>query len=361
MISDALESLQVVSGHHSFFLVVNPNDEADKGFLGGTTLGREFWRGHRGCGAAGAQAFKLFCQKATNPEFSTLNVTQVLQQPQSDAVPSVGVFPYPANVSTTMIANPHSNVPKKNQASVIKAEVYASIRNAIRYVSLLFHSHYIIIATRFSLSLFLHDLRHRSVTGRRNAEMKWSNHDRLIDAYGVRLEGWPPSVPKQNPSTLSVAQNKAILEALRRGSMRFIPVNSASQVPGNRNVEDLDAKARDEQDIFEDAVDFSAGFGEDGVFEDDHGRTGSGARFVADHPGGVNERLLESTIQRGQDPMSSDPTVPGDAAGRGDGSNDTSFESTSHPMSADAQVHDDEDGIGTRKKRRMDGTGDNDV
>lgn len=188
--------------------------------------------------------------------------------------------------------------------------------------------------------------------------MKWSNHDRLIDSYGVRLEGWPPSIPKQNPSTLSVAQNKAILEALQRGSLRFIPVNSTTQVPGNGNVEDLSAKARDEQDIFEDAVDFSAGFGEDGVFEDGHGGTGSSTGFVMNHPGGMN---LEFTIQQGQDPMSSNPPVPVDTAGRGDGSNDTSFESTSHPMSADAQVRDDEDGIGTRKKRRMDGTGDNDV
>ena len=148
MISDALESLQVVSGHHSFFLVVNPNDEADKGFLGGTTLGREFWRGHRGCGLAGAQAFKLFCQKATNPGFSNLIVTQVLQQPQSNAAPSVGVFPYPATTSTAMVANSHPNVPKKNQASVIKAEVYGSIRNAIRYMSLF--SIRIILAFRFS-------------------------------------------------------------------------------------------------------------------------------------------------------------------------------------------------------------------
>ena len=191
--------------------------------------------------------------------------------------------------------------------------------------------------------------------------MKWSNHDRLVDSYGVRLEGWPPSIPKQNPSTLSVAQNKAILEALQRGSMRFIPVNSTAQVPGNRNVEDLDAKARDEQDIFEDAVDFSAGFGEDGVFEDSRGKTGSGTGFVVNHPGSVNERLSEFTVQQGQDPMSSNLPVSVDTAGRGDGSNDTSFESTSHPMPADAQVHDDEDGIGTRKKRRMDKTGDNDV
>jgi hypothetical protein len=50
--------------------------------------------------------------------------------------------------------------------------------------------------------------------------MKWTNPERL-DAYGVRLIGWPEGVPAQNPSTFKVSQNKILLEALQNGSMRF--------------------------------------------------------------------------------------------------------------------------------------------
>jgi hypothetical protein len=67
----------------------------------------------------------------------------------------------------------------------------------------------------------------RTTTGQRHAEMKWSNHEKL-DAYGVRLEGWPTGVPKQNPSTLSSSQNKAILEALESGKMKFVPIKPMS-------------------------------------------------------------------------------------------------------------------------------------
>lgn len=140
-VSDTLQSLQVVAGYQSFFLTVNPNDKSDEGFLGGTILGREFWRGHRGCGAAGALAFKLYCQKATNVNNlsgSSHNINeddsmgQMMQRSQATITQPIGVAAYPANVPTTMAAG-SSNTPKKNQASAIKAEVYASVRSAIRY------------------------------------------------------------------------------------------------------------------------------------------------------------------------------------------------------------------------------------
>ena len=60
----------------------------------------------------------------------------------------------------------------------------------------------------------------RSASGIRNAEMKWSDHLKL-STYGVRLVGWPSGVPMQNPSTMSVAQNRLIREALDRGTMYF--------------------------------------------------------------------------------------------------------------------------------------------
>lgn len=60
----------------------------------------------------------------------------------------------------------------------------------------------------------------RSASGVRNAEMKWSNHERL-DIYGVTLVGWPSDIPVQNPSSLKLNQNKQLLEALENGTMRF--------------------------------------------------------------------------------------------------------------------------------------------
>lgn len=39
--------------------------------------------------------------------------------------------------------------------------------------------------------------------------------------YGVRLVGWPEGVPSQNPSSLKSGQNKLLLDALQKGTMRF--------------------------------------------------------------------------------------------------------------------------------------------
>ena len=114
-ISDALESLQVIASMQSFFLVVNPNDAADEGFLGGTLLGREFWRGHRGCGAPGAQAFKLFCKTW---------MAQMDDQYRSHAST--------ASQSLPAVAVPQSQVSKRSNASAVKSEVYASVRHAVR-------------------------------------------------------------------------------------------------------------------------------------------------------------------------------------------------------------------------------------
>jgi len=51
--------------------------------------------------------------------------------------------------------------------------------------------------------------------------MKWTNHDRL-SIYGVRVVGWPESVPHQNPSSLTASQNNLILESLKNGNLQFI-------------------------------------------------------------------------------------------------------------------------------------------
>lgn len=117
--SGVLESLQNIAGLHSFFLVVNPRDPDHKGFLGGTLVGREFWRGHRGCGDPGAQAFKLFCNTSSGGRHAT---TSGINLPTP--VPSAGTL------SQTSDMTP---ITKKGPAGSLKAGVYSSVRNALRY------------------------------------------------------------------------------------------------------------------------------------------------------------------------------------------------------------------------------------
>ena len=102
---------------------------------------------------------------------------------------------------------------------------------------------------------------YRTASGLRNAEMKWTNHDKL-DAYGIRLEGWPANVPMLNPSHMSTTQNRAILEALESGQMKFVPIAVddaalTNAADSSHNLTD-GSHAKDDADIFEDTVDFSA-------------------------------------------------------------------------------------------------------
>ncbi|KAI0690165.1 hypothetical protein BC835DRAFT_1417985 [Cytidiella melzeri] len=314
-VSDALESLHFVVGYQSFFLIVNPKDDGDQGFLGGTILGREFWRGHRGCGAAGAQAFKLFCQKAGASSISGhMQPSTTVQNMQSV------VIPQPVNLPTA-----NSTAPKKGAASSVKAEVYASVRNAIR-----------------------------TTTGLRNAEMKWSNHDKL-DVYGIRLEGWPPGVPKQNPSTLSTTQNRAILESLNSGRMTFVPINPLRNTPGpidSSGIEDANSRTQDERDIFEDAVDFSAGLGEEVEISEDVIAASRG-HFMIGSSRGIAQELLDPSRQQQSHTIMSMTTPPSPTAREG-----VLFSSKDEPVAepwpSDSMDHEDAD-TSTRKRRRVEG------
>ncbi|KAF9003968.1 hypothetical protein BDQ17DRAFT_1541630 [Cyathus striatus] len=169
--SRILESLCETAGVQSFLLAVDPFDASDAGFLGGSVMGREFWRGMRGGGEAGARTFKSqFVKHQPQPS---------LQPPRTESLPSTS--------SAQTIASPSKITPAKS----LKLELNDAIRKALR-----------------------------SSSGIRNAEMKWTNPERL-DLYGVRLVGWPPEIPAQNPSSLKAIQNKQLLQALQNGTMRF--------------------------------------------------------------------------------------------------------------------------------------------
>ncbi|KAF8896335.1 hypothetical protein BD779DRAFT_1495273 [Infundibulicybe gibba] len=163
--SRVLELLGTVANIQSFLLAVDPSNMTDQGFLGGSLSGREFWRGLRGGGESGAKSFKLQCVK------DQLGNTA----PSSDQVAANILPPGP------------KHVPSRS----LKAELYESMRRSLR-----------------------------SVSGVRTAEMKWTSPERL-DVYGVRMIGWPPDVPAQNPSSLKLSQNKHLMERLESGILRF--------------------------------------------------------------------------------------------------------------------------------------------
>lgn len=192
-----LESLQVTAGVQSFVVAVNPNDADDEGFLGGSSLGKEFWTSLRGGGTAGAKALKSLA----------ISTSQDLSSPST---------------STLHVAGMPSR--QRETAHSLKSEVYARVRTLLRRV-----------CDSFRPLRWLMVCRHnRTTSGIRQAEMKWTNHGNL-SVYGVRLEGWPSSIPMQNPSTLSSSQNRALRDALSNGTLKFCRINtepSTSSVAG---------------------------------------------------------------------------------------------------------------------------------
>ena len=112
--SRALESLAEVAGVQSFILAVDPSEPFESGFLGGSVVGREYWRGLRGGGEGGARAFKAY------------SINHLQRQP--------------ANRNTAHIPRP-SSPPKGGSAKSLKNELYESVRNALRYTLIFSHVH----------------------------------------------------------------------------------------------------------------------------------------------------------------------------------------------------------------------------
>ncbi|KAF9533814.1 hypothetical protein CPB83DRAFT_844559 [Crepidotus variabilis] len=196
--SRILESLSDSWGVHSFLLAVDPYNPSDAGFLGGSLLGREFWRGLRSGGDNGARSFRIHC-------------TTQLQVVQKDVKPFISAAQRPVRASTSNASS--ISAPVRS----VKSELYECIRNELR-----------------------------SVSGRRTAEMKWSNPERL-DIYGVRVVGWPKEIPAQNPSSLKTSQNRQLLEAFQAGTMRFERIGT----PTSKIAESSD----NPPETFEDVVD----------------------------------------------------------------------------------------------------------
>ena len=112
--SRVLESLSTSSGVQSFLLAVDPFNPSDGGFLGGSLVGREFWRGFRGGGETGARSFKIHstAQLRSKDEHLDFASTQTTVPPQLSVPPA----------------------PKLYHAKSLKNELYESVRSALRCV-----------------------------------------------------------------------------------------------------------------------------------------------------------------------------------------------------------------------------------
>ncbi|KAI0749334.1 hypothetical protein C8Q80DRAFT_1269231 [Daedaleopsis nitida] len=203
-ISRQLESLERLASMQSFFLVVNPNDPDDEGFLGALLEVASF----------GVATVDVVSPGRESSKRNVLdrNPKQHIQRRQPSSSP---------------LLTPRKKV---QSAREVKAELYVAMRDALR-----------------------------TACGIRTAEMKWTNHSNLY-VYGVRILGWPDDIPQQNPSTLSTACNRRILDLLKESKISFIRC-------GNTASADLPATAdevpeQDEDAIFEDSIDYSWAVGE---------------------------------------------------------------------------------------------------
>ncbi|THV03249.1 hypothetical protein K435DRAFT_775126 [Dendrothele bispora CBS 962.96] len=232
-----LENLCEVAGIESFLLAVDPHDPGNESFLGGSVIGREFWRGFRNGGEHGARTFKQYCLKT---------------KPGLDMV--VG----PASTSEAA-GQDMRTLTSKESAKSIKLELYESVRNALRVAC-----------------------------GIRNAEMKWTNPDRL-HAYGVYLVGWPEDIPKQNPSTLKLCQNRRLLGLLESGQMKFMRIaTSATEVPPMHSSPEpgSSSAADDESDNFNSWIQFD---------DNSSGQQSNTMKSLAQVPSIVNQESMSSS------------------------------------------------------------------
>ena len=93
---------------------MDPFNPSDVGFLGGSLVGREFWRGFRGGGETGARSFKIHSttQLRSKDEHIDVASTQTTVPPQLSVPPA----------------------PKMYHAKSLKNELYESVRSALRCV-----------------------------------------------------------------------------------------------------------------------------------------------------------------------------------------------------------------------------------
>lgn len=111
--SKQLDSLLRLAGRHSLLVVINPEDEHDDGFLGGTNTGREFWLSLRNGGTIGVRHFKQYCKNSLASTASTI------KSPEETA-------------STVLEASHAGSSSKASPAVVLKNQLYMEMRNALR-------------------------------------------------------------------------------------------------------------------------------------------------------------------------------------------------------------------------------------
>jgi len=178
-------------------LVVSPLDNSDA-WLGGSLVGRDFWRGLRGGGIAGSRAFK----RASKLSYDSMHGTTANNPPPSQGAAT------PSQVSSNNVPA----IPIKSQS--IKAELNRVVRQTLRW------------DTHFSIPLlYICSYPYRDTTKVKNAEMKWTKPHSLESIYGVKIVGWPTTIRFQNPSNNNMDSNRLLLEGFNDGTIRFVRLN----------------------------------------------------------------------------------------------------------------------------------------
>ena len=114
--TNLLNSLFRIAGMHSLLLTIDPKDNNDEGFLGGSPSGREFWLSMRNGGATGMHHFKQFCRDNGGQSLAS----------SSDTGGSSSVLA--RNAPPTQVIRSGKSTP----AVILKNQLYVEMRNALR-------------------------------------------------------------------------------------------------------------------------------------------------------------------------------------------------------------------------------------
>lgn len=150
LISSTLQKIQAVFALDSMLLVVSPIDHSEA-WLGGTVVGRDFWRGLRGGGVTGSRAFKRASKTAYDAAVARTNAgsyTAIAESlPSSPTGENTGArieaTPTPSTSSPGLHIRMYNGSPRMKSvaqnSATTKTELNRLVRQTLRYVIAVLH------------------------------------------------------------------------------------------------------------------------------------------------------------------------------------------------------------------------------
>jgi len=65
--------------------------------------------------------------------------------------------------------------------------------------------------------------------GNPNITMSYSKFDDHLNGLGVAIYGWPPEIPRKDPSALNVNHMRRVAALMSRGEIKFLKLNSGTR------------------------------------------------------------------------------------------------------------------------------------